>query len=119
MFDASSMYPEGFHPDMQHLKKDGSYFLEEGVKRTDAQPPVRYYFIDFGISSWFKDPLERHLVTGNRCQDKDVPELSDTIPYDPFYTDVFILGNVYKRNFTTVRPKSIMKFDVLTSLGLQ
>ncbi|KLO08637.1 hypothetical protein SCHPADRAFT_835082 [Schizopora paradoxa] len=100
MFDASSMYPEGFHPDMQYMTKDGLRLLGEGLKRADVSPPVRYYFIDFGISSRFAGSSKRRLVTGSRCQDRDVPELSDAIPYDPFYVDVFILGNVYKRSFT-------------------
>ncbi|KAL5513541.1 hypothetical protein ACEPAH_3940 [Sanghuangporus vaninii] len=60
---------------------------------------VKYYFTDFGLSSYFDDPKFLRLVVGNRAQDTDVPELSNFIPYDPFPVDVFTLGNVFKRNF--------------------
>ncbi|KAL5513749.1 hypothetical protein ACEPAH_4149 [Sanghuangporus vaninii] len=41
---------------------------------------------------------EGRLVTGRICQ-VHVPELSDWVPYDPFATDIYLLGDVYRRNF--------------------
>jgi len=102
MLDASSLYPEGFHPEVQHMKRNGVDLLSERVNRTDVLSTIRYYFIDLGISSRFTDPLQPRLVTGRQCQDKEVPELSDTVPYNPFLVDVFILGNVYKTCFTEI-----------------
>ena len=31
--------------------------------------------------------------------DRDPPELSATNPYDPFKLDIFIFGNMFKREF--------------------
>lgn len=102
MIDASAMYPDGFHPYRQHVKRSGSGIVRDHLNRADA-PSVRYYFTDFGISSWFKDQTQPRQVTGRHGQDKTVPELSDDEPYDPFKTDVYILGNLYKTRLTDVR----------------
>ncbi|TDL17202.1 hypothetical protein BD410DRAFT_730347 [Rickenella mellea] len=75
MLDANSMYPDGFHP-------------------INARS-VKYYFIDFGLSSSFQDNHEPRLVTGMDSQLNDVPELSNEIPYDPFPVDIFLLGHLY------------------------
>ncbi len=96
MLDATAMYPEGFHPYNQYMNRNGFGMVRDYLNRTDVLSSIRYYFTDFGISTHFSDPSQPHLVTGSRCQDREVPELSDTMPYDPFLTDVFILGNVYK-----------------------
>ncbi|THG96474.1 hypothetical protein EW026_g5361 [Hermanssonia centrifuga] len=37
------------------------------------------------------------LVVGGYGRDQDVPELSFDVPYDPFKVDIFILGNMFKR----------------------
>lgn len=103
MLDATALYPEGFHPHNQYLKRSGLGLAENHLNRADVPSSIRYYFTDFGISTHFKDPSQPRLVTGIHCQDKEVPELSDTVPYDPFKTDVFILGNVYKTCLTDVR----------------
>jgi len=76
--------------------------VRDYLNRTDVLSSIRYYFTDFGISTHFLDPSQPHLVTGSRCQDHEVPELSDTVPYDPFLTDIFILGNVYRTCLTDV-----------------
>jgi len=94
MMDASGMYPHGFHPTATDLTLDCHDYARSTRRRN--VPSLRYYFIDFGISSSF-EPEESHLVLGTDAQDQDVPELSLTIPYDPFLVDVFTLGNVYRR----------------------
>lgn len=101
MFDATAMYPEGFHPYVHFVKRSGFGLVDDHLNRADV-PSIRYYFTDFGISTHFKHSSQKHLVTGRRCQDQTVPELSDTVPYDPFKTDVYILGNVYKRRLIDV-----------------
>lgn len=104
MLDATALYPEGFHPYEHHLKRSGVGLVRDHLNRTDVMSHVRYYFSDFSISTRFTDPSQPRLVTGSYCQDQTVPELSDTVPYDPFKTDVYILGNVYKTCFTDVWP---------------
>lgn len=94
MMDASSLFPEGFHPIFPDFLPDG---LHETFPFTRSVAPVRYYYIDFGISSHFPDDTVNKLVTGQDGLDKEVPELSTTVPYDPFKVDIFILGNVFKK----------------------
>jgi len=90
MMDARKIYPRGWHP-------QGRRFLPTGVDVLPSFPPsrtsvggVRYYYIDFGISSRDLDS-----VTGAYCQEP-APELSDTVPYDPYKLDVYVLGMAYK-----------------------
>ena len=41
--------------------------------------------------------------------DKEVPELSATIPYDPFKADIFILGNMFRKTFIQVLIKCLFQ----------
>ena len=100
MMDGGSMYPKGFHPTHQERTLSAEN-LAPYRHRRDSVPGVTYYFTDFGISTRFEGGGPRR-VTGAVCQDHEVPELSDIVPYDPFAVDVFLLGNVYKRTFTKV-----------------
>ena len=63
---------------------------------------VRYYFVDFGISTYIPEDASTKLVTGNLGRDQDPPELSTTIPYDPFKLDVFIIGNMFRQKLYEV-----------------
>ncbi|KAI0077828.1 hypothetical protein K474DRAFT_1674582 [Panus rudis PR-1116 ss-1] len=95
MMDARPLYPHGHHPVRRTYTPDGVWDAHP-LARIDH--PVKYYFIDFGISSRFREG-ETPLVLGTKGRDKDPPELSDVIPYDPFMLDLYILGNVYKKEF--------------------
>lgn len=99
MLDGNGMYPEGFHPVRQIMNREATTLAK--YKRRGKSTGVKYYFIDFGLSSRFDDGDVDRLVTGRICQ-QDVPELSDTVPYDPFAADVYLLGDVYKRAFIEV-----------------
>ena len=94
------MYPEGFHPIKLNHTPDWSGFAKH-TSRTVAK--VKYYFIDFGISVHVPEDLRPKLVTGFLGRDRDPPELSRTVPYDPFKLDIFIIGNMLKREFQKVR----------------
>ena len=98
--DADSMYPKGFHPATGTMDASG-YKPAKPKRRRDAQG-LRYYFIDFGISSIFGPDDDRRVV-GVDGQDNEVPELSMNVPYDPFFTDVFIIGNLFQKVFLDVR----------------
>ncbi|KAH9946933.1 kinase-like domain-containing protein [Amylocystis lapponica] len=93
MMDGRPLFPQGHHPVCLDISQDGVHMLSP-LSRTDH--PVRYYFIDFGISSQFQKG-ESSLVVGRKGRDKEVPELSSEIPYDAFKVDIFILGNLYKK----------------------
>ncbi|KZV79516.1 hypothetical protein EXIGLDRAFT_846440 [Exidia glandulosa HHB12029] len=92
MQDVSSMFfDRRNHPMNPAFSEDMQELLP---CRSRAESRVRYYFIDFGISTRFSGPGP-HLVTGEIGRDPSAPELSDVIPYDPFKLDVYLLGNYF------------------------
>ncbi|KAJ7120744.1 kinase-like domain-containing protein [Mycena crocata] len=106
--DASQMIPGGFHF-LETLTSNGVDLLrvytgddsESDVmkSRTEAGP-MNYYFIDFGLSVQFPRFESRELVTGDcgRLR-KHVPEISATVPYDPFKADVRLVGEMIRAEF--------------------
>lgn len=99
--DGAPLYPRGVHPASSILEASGKG-LAYPRHRRDIRGGVRYYFTDFGISSRFEDPSVPRLVTGKDCQDKELPEIHQNEPYDPFRVDIFLLGNVYRRGLIEV-----------------
>ncbi|KAI0041906.1 hypothetical protein FA95DRAFT_1598729 [Auriscalpium vulgare] len=97
--DAKAMYPDGFHPvdDIWTPTKSG---VAKKLPRLEVG--VKYYFIDYGISSYFPPGAPRTLVTGALGRDQEVPELSDDVPYDPFKVDIFIIGNALRQELHDV-----------------
>jgi len=100
MMDASTLYPtgSGFHPIYPHRLRDNSGSALH-ISRSKAN--VRYYFIDFGESSYFPpdDPNIARLVQGTKCLDHEPPEFYRNEWYDPFKLDVFLIGNLLRRYF--------------------
>ena len=111
--DATSIYPEGFHPFLQLRQPDGNGTARV-ISRYEAHRPVTYYFVDFGISTHFQREQDERLVVGEDGIDKDVPELSPSVPYDPFKVDIFILGNVFRREIYAVSRQIEYHYIVLT-----
>ena len=97
--DPKTMYPEGFHPVQTAYKRDYSGIAYH-IPRSAIG--VKYYYADFGISKHFQDAGSPRVTTGISGRDRDPPELSNTVPYDPFKLDVFIIGNMLKREFCDV-----------------
>ncbi|QRW27755.1 Tyrosine kinase specific for activated [Rhizoctonia solani] len=97
MMDATSLYGEPFHPCDSQSSLDGKRRLK--VKRR-FEAPVRYYFIDFGLSTRFPSLKDRRLVTGVKGREQRAPELLPAVPppYDPFKLDIFTIGMVFKEN---------------------
>ncbi|KAK7691431.1 hypothetical protein QCA50_004830 [Cerrena zonata] len=95
MMDGEPLFPKGHHP----VRLD---YLEDGARDAPClsrqDHPVKYYFVDFGLSSCF-DPGVVPLVVGTKGRDKEPPELDDHRPYNPFPLDIFILGNLYRKEF--------------------
>lgn len=106
MQDIDNLYPAGYHPVQCGRSPDmktSHVFVCRGLIR------VRYYNVDFGMSTRFL-PGEPRLVTGELGRDREAPELSDTVPYDPFKVDIFIIGNRLRQEFHEVQsviPSSI------------
>ncbi|KAG9019231.1 hypothetical protein FRB90_005062 [Tulasnella sp. 427] len=92
MMDGRRLYSLGWHPQEWEVLPNGKSMKQSNPSRT-AVGGVRYYFIDFGIST--KDQDETLGVDGQ----EPAPELSDDVPYDPFKLDVYILGMAYRHFF--------------------
>ncbi|TFK83980.1 hypothetical protein K466DRAFT_554244 [Polyporus arcularius HHB13444] len=97
MMDGRALYPEGHHPVRRKYSADAIHELRP-LSRTNC--PVRYYFIDFGLSKMFEEG-ESTLVLGRTGRDKQIPELSSVVPYDAYRADVFALGNLYYKEFVS------------------
>lgn len=92
--DADALFPEGYHPVHTRWLPDHS---RPAPRLSRSAAPVRYYFVDYGISSLFDPTVEQgRTVVGTYGLDQDVPELSDSKPYDPFKVDIFLIGNLAK-----------------------
>ena len=100
MLDPTHLYPELFHPVATNLNRDCS---GDAKHFTRTQRPLKYYFIDFGISRRYDpsdtNPKEIPIWGG----DKEVPEFQHSNkPCDPFATDVFYIGNAVRKDFILV-----------------
>ncbi|RDB27847.1 hypothetical protein Hypma_002134 [Hypsizygus marmoreus] len=95
MMDVSQLIPKGvYYNDWE--SPDGVNYGVEWHERASVKS-LQYYFIDFGLSHRYPPGLKNVRVTGFCGQDRSVPERSLTVPYDPFKTDVYQLGNVLLR----------------------
>ncbi|KAI0643709.1 hypothetical protein C8Q79DRAFT_1120660 [Trametes meyenii] len=103
MMDATALYPQGFHPVYQDFSPDINHYAPL-APRSSVQ--VTYFLVDFGISSQFSvhaDESTRRVLGKDGIEDT-VPELSDDVPYDPFKTDVYIIGCLMREIFLDVKP---------------
>ena len=98
--DGNPLYPGGFHPVRKVSSPDGTG-IAWPMSRSHFH--VQYYYIDFSLSVYIPPDVQPKLAVGFFGRDQEPPELSDSIPYDPFKLDVFILGNVLRKNFHDVR----------------
>lgn len=90
MMDATELIPGGFHF-MKSETCDGVNEWTEWRERRSVKS-LRYFFIDFGLSRQYLTNRDVRDV-GILGQDQSYPERSATIPYDPFKTDIYQLGN--------------------------
>ncbi|KAJ6482835.1 kinase-like domain-containing protein [Mycena vitilis] len=108
--DPSDMIPGGFHfshsstsngvkwiPDYQ---ADDPTCTTHFMKTRTRAGPMKYYYIDFGLSVQYSSFESRELVTGQCGQrSKHIPELSRPMPYDPFKADVRSVGEMVRKDF--------------------
>lgn len=116
MMDASALYPSGFHPLYKGFLPDTSG-LAPSLPRSSAS--VTYYLVDFGISTRFSPDDPSKLVLGTAGIEDTVPELSKTVPYDPFKVDVYIIGALLRQQFLDVRSLISHRADGIQSLTLE
>jgi hypothetical protein len=100
MMDPSPLFYNGFHPVDPSFTKDYK-FRSRTNKRTTA--PVKYYLIDFGESKYYDPKTGPPLDRPGRTQDPTVPEYDVPGRYNPFFTDVYLIGNMIKSHVMTVR----------------
>lgn len=76
--------------------------------------PVKYYFIDFGLSKIYRPQDVPFLKQPPWGGDKSVPEhlIPSPPPCDPFAVDVYCLGNFLRQYFLDV---SIISFSFCMS----
>ncbi|EIW54116.1 uncharacterized protein TRAVEDRAFT_74378 [Trametes versicolor FP-101664 SS1] len=95
MMDGSPLYPGGHHPVRTEYTPDALYEVKPLPR---AERSIKYYYIDFGLSSLIPEGSSPYVV-GRAGRDKEVPELSSTVPYDAFKVDIYALGNMYYHEF--------------------
>ncbi|KAG8998466.1 hypothetical protein FRB93_013698 [Tulasnella sp. JGI-2019a] len=107
------MFPEGWHPQNYLRKPDGQMIKNQSPSRT-AVGGVRYFLIDFGISTLGEDQ-----TVGLRGQEA-APELSEDVPYNPYKLDVYILGMAYQKFLVEVHVLVLCKphFFLISDMSL-
>jgi hypothetical protein len=95
-----SMFPRSWHPSDELMNRQ---FTGKATYYTRTQRPPKYYLIDFGISRRYDDKDLPVLEPQIHGADRTVPEFQDSFaPCDPFPTDIYYLGNVFRMDFTRV-----------------
>jgi hypothetical protein len=95
MMDESRVVPKGSHFNKPQSHDGVNYNLRWRHRCSVA--PVCYFYIDFGLSTWHPNGPENATILRLGGQIKDIPEISDTIPYNPFKVDVCQLGRTVLR----------------------
>ncbi|KAJ7450258.1 kinase-like domain-containing protein [Mycena galericulata] len=90
MMDESKVVPKGSHF-VDPRTHTGFHNLFSWNERCSVGP-VDYYYIDFGLSLRFPDGKDSARHLGTLRTFPTIPELSQTVPYNPFKVDVFQLG---------------------------
>jgi hypothetical protein len=90
MMEESRVVPKGSHFKFSSSHDGVNLNLTWQHRCTVA--PVRYFYIDFGLSRWHPHGHESAKALGVVGQLKDIPELSATVPYNPFKLDICQLG---------------------------
>ncbi|KAI0629598.1 kinase-like protein [Trametes polyzona] len=95
MMDARALYPQGHHPVRLGYTPDTLYPASPLPR---AGRGIKYFYIDFGLATHFPAGASTRVV-GDVGKDADVPELSETVPYDAFKVDIFTLGHLFSLEF--------------------
>ncbi len=101
MMDSRPILPNSFHPQSTETTRDLKHWV---APRSRTTHPVKYYLMDFGLSTRYSaeetNPLEVPIFGGDRT----VPEFQQdrTIPRNPFHTDIYYMGNLVRQYFMQV-----------------
>ncbi|KAJ7439875.1 kinase-like domain-containing protein, partial [Mycena galericulata] len=101
MMDESRVVPDGSH---FFMPRTHSGFLRLfRWKNRCSVGPINYYYIDFGLSIHFPDGKATASTVGTLRTFPTIPELSLTVPYDPFKVDIYQLGLTIQKLIQTYR----------------
>ncbi|KAJ6489170.1 kinase-like domain-containing protein [Mycena vitilis] len=90
IMDESRVIPKGSHFAAARTHT-GFYGLFSWNDRC-AVGPTSYFYIDFGLSLYYPNGKDTALHLGTLRTFRTIPELSQTVPYNPFKVDIFQLG---------------------------
>ncbi|TFY71477.1 hypothetical protein EVG20_g1544 [Dentipellis fragilis] len=102
LMDATPMYPEPWHPVELKRRRD---WKGKAQHWTRTEHPVKYYYIDYGLSQHFKSDSSQTwppLTLPAHGGDKTAPENQQdkwNTPCNPFATDIYYLGNLIRESF--------------------
>ncbi|KAJ7589477.1 hypothetical protein C8J56DRAFT_1076117 [Mycena floridula] len=114
MMQASKVVPLGCH-----FSSSSERALPSGrlvpckIRQHRCRVPVRYLFIDFGLSKEYPEGQKHARSVARVGQVKVTPEMSKDGPYNPFKADIVQLGTVFKKMFFSESVFDIHEFDVL------
>ncbi|KAJ7159430.1 hypothetical protein C8R46DRAFT_906189, partial [Mycena filopes] len=112
LMDASRVVPRGWHFTAPYTHTGEAVGIDSEPRHSVA-PVEEYPIIDFGLST-ADISINAAREIGRYGQDKIVPGLSDTIPYNPFKVDIYQLGNVIMKLIETY--DGLEMFHELTEL---
>ncbi|KAJ7159791.1 kinase-like domain-containing protein, partial [Mycena filopes] len=101
LMDESRIVPTGSHFVRPHTHS-GFRRLFRWNNRCSVGP-LDYYYIDFGLSMYFPSGKSTARALGTLRTFRTIPELSDTVPYDPFKVDIYQLGLTMDKIIQTYR----------------
>lgn len=90
MMDESRVIPKGSHFGRPESHDGTGYRLSWRHRCKVA--PVSYFYIDFGLSTFWPDGHDTSTAVGVRGQLKRAPEFSGDVPYNLFKLDIYQLG---------------------------
>ncbi|KAJ7054436.1 hypothetical protein C8F01DRAFT_490286 [Mycena amicta] len=91
VMDETRVVPKGSHFMADRTHSGHSYLFS--WKNRCSVSPVDYYYIDFGLTFHFPAGVKDATMVGYYGSwRKPIPELSATVPYNPFQVDVCRLG---------------------------
>ncbi|KAJ6463415.1 kinase-like domain-containing protein, partial [Mycena sanguinolenta] len=91
VMDESRVIPRGSHFALPHTHM-GAHDQLFSWKNRCTVGPVAYHYIDFGLSLYYQDGKNTAQWTGTLRTFRNIPELSLTVPYNPFMVDICQLG---------------------------
>ncbi|KAJ7158155.1 kinase-like domain-containing protein [Mycena filopes] len=99
MMEESRVVPKGSHF-IKTRSHDGTSDTFQWTNRC-AVDALQYYYIDFGISVHFPEGTTNPSTTGLLRGFEEIPELSYTVPYNPFKVDAYQFGMMIRTMIKT------------------